>query len=195
MPSEAGNKTVSGSASAKIAGWPSCNNQSAFKIRLIDKWVWRHVWGICEASFSEFPNKALAWLECSYQSTLLQIKVTGTWLLPVVGSSLGGDTGTFQQRFPGTSVISHHHSPLWMLLVLTVSLRSVRDHVEQPHAFRSDMVCTERRERLRMGVCSTSDCFDGTVDSSIKVYLTRSRKPGAVSGMLTETARTQPLLE
>lgn len=63
--------------------------------------------------------------------------------------------------------------------------------MEQPHAFRSDMVCTERRER----VCFTSDCFDGTVDSSIKVYLTRSRKPGAVSGMLTETARTQPLLE
>lgn len=61
----------------------------------------------------------------------------------------------------------------------------------------SDLIwlCTERRQRFRTGVCSTSDCFDGSVDASIKVYLPRSLKPGAVSGMLTETARTQPLLE
>lgn len=138
--------------------------------------------------------EGLAWLECSYQRTLLQIKVTGTWLLPVVGSSLGGDTGTFQQHFPNTLVIFHHHSPLWMLLVLTVSLwrqRSVRGMWNNLMPFDLIWLCTDRRERFCTGVCSTSDCFDG----SIKVYLTRWLKPGAVSGMLTQTARTQPLLE
>lgn len=203
VPSEAGNKADSGSASSKGAEWTSCDNQSAFLTldELINEFE-----GMSEAFVRpRFLNlqirlgcEGLAWLERSYQSILLQIKVTGSWLVPVVGSSLGGDTGTFQQRFPSTLVIFHHHSPLWILLVLTVSLwrrRRVRRMWNNLMPFDLIWFCTKRRERFPTGLCSTSVCFDGTVDSSIKVYLTRSLKPGAVGGMLTETARTQPLLE